>query len=313
MKILYILTLFILSSTTARADIEIFKKSLSACYIRHSEQRDREGDGFIALKFRQRSVENLKFQDGVYPITPLSLSVESADELNLMLKFHRMMSYYRLDFNILKDDYDLLGHLQCQFDIWMLENGQSKSSAEHRSAARQNFIDNIGQFEKDYPVLISSTNISQNFASHDIEKNISSGDCMSLIFEKDSYKITSNSIATIEAILSKKQQFSPFGILLIGYINWYDEDHFAKLVAKKRMESVYNFFMMINLNPYKIRGTLVDIRKQNSVSELGMNNQIRICIFDILKHGKLGNEFVREFDFKNNMQYIDVQNEKIKR
>jgi hypothetical protein len=71
--------------------------------------------------------------------------------------------------------------------------------------------------------------------------------------------------------------------------------------------------MMINLNPYKIRGTLVDIRKQNSVSELGMNNQIRICIFDILKHGKLGNEFVREFDFKNNMQYIDVQNEKIKR
>ena len=104
MKILYILTLFILSSTTARADIEIFKKSLSACYIRHSEQRDREGDGFIALKFRQRSVENLKFQDGVYPITPLSLSVESADELNLMLKFHRMMSYYRLDFNILKDD-----------------------------------------------------------------------------------------------------------------------------------------------------------------------------------------------------------------
>ena len=313
MKVFCILTLLIFFSLKAKADVNDFKKALSACYIRHSEQRDAEGDGLMALKFRQKSIDNLKAEDGLYPITPLSIDVNSVDELNLMLKFHRMLSYYRADFNILKNDYDTLSHLQCQFDIWMTENDQTKSSTEHKLSAKQNFIDNIKQFSQDYPILIGESDVSRNSASRDIEKSISNGYCISLIFEKDSYRIAENSSAMIESLLSKKQEFSPFGILLIGYINWYEEDHFAKLVAKKRMAAVYDFLTAIKINPYKIRGSLVDVRKRNSASDLGINSQVRVCMFDILKHGKLGNEFVKEFDFKNNMQYIDVRNEKIKR
>lgn len=297
MKFLFLLIVFIFFNNIAFAKNVKFSKfdeALFDCLIRYSEQRNKEGNGPAALMFKRRAYSILK--TAAKPIRPVDVGIgisNGLDEAEVSRK--RLMRFVENE-EFIKQDYDMIAHIYCQFDIWMLESDSDWNTKVHKEEAKNSFLHNLAAIENKYYGALSFDEIGGGVIVDKTISGLKEDQCVQIAFGKNETSITHKMSLSVESLLKKKNDFYPYGVLIIGYIDWETEGHYAMLLGKKRMISMRNFILNAGVREEKISGDVVEILTKKENPET-INTNVRVCLFNFLKHGKIGNKFVSLLEF----------------
>ncbi len=295
MRLILILTLtFIMPNVANAKKNSDFEIALFDCFMRYSDQRNKEGDGEAYLNFKKRAYKVLK-TDEIKPTNPLETGMDPTKGLDeAMISYRRLL---RLTNNpeYIKQNPDIIAHLHCQFDIWMLESESDWNTKVHIEEAKKSFLHNIESLENQYFAETTDDQIDKLGVPSEQNLGFTDGQCLTLLFDERKYQINDISSDIVEKILAKRKDFSPYGILITGFVDWNKEGHYAMISAKKRMVTIKDFLIASGVKKEKITGDIVEILTKECKET--RNIKTRICVFNILKHGKIGKQFLNIIDF----------------
>jgi len=278
-----------------------FSESLSDCYLRYSNQRNDEGDGKIYLKFKKRAFKTSTYN--LLPYNPILLGIDVNNGLGEAMSCYNRLMVFREDTELLQKEFNMIAHLQCNFDCWLGEDLKSQNSINHSLECKKTFLYNLTKLEDKLQFHSTDMNIENQLLE---DKNDNSKACDSIYFDTNKSIPSIDAKKIIEKVIYNTDKFKIYGILITGYIDWKSEPHYGKFLTKKRMMFVKDLLEQNGISNLKIKGLIVDskVEKDDSISNVA-NKRIRICVIDALINRNVGEYFAEKFDYNSNDEIVN--------
>ncbi|QED23559.1 Putative OmpA-like family protein [Candidatus Deianiraea vastatrix] len=286
---------------------EHFQKGLASCYMRYAEAKNIDGNGTEYLKFKKRAYKVTR-GDEIFPYSPLDLGVSVENGLDFKMdKYNRLMKILS-DTDLIKNEYDMLAHLQCLFDCWIGDESQDALGKQKIKECEKSFLWNLESFEqkfkitpKDTPDSLKKPTYTEEIAMDEKKKHEL---CYSVYYNEGEYipPITAKNI--VEKIIKNTGSFDSASVLITGYIDWTGEPHYGRYLAKKRMIFMRDLLVESGVSSRKVLGFVTEysdiLKDKNDTDKLNARRRVRVCIVDFVVGSRHGQEFLDFFDYKGN-------------
>lgn len=290
MKYLIIIALFLLQIDNVFANEEL-RESLRNCYMQYAKQREVEDGTAISLWFKAKARSVDDETPAIPPENPVNLGIDIDEGLEWMLTSYNKLMQLLSDERYLAKDANMLGYMQCLHDIMVVEDKQTVLGEQHANEAKWLLFYNLKRYD---PNITTAENKDQEFQVF-VEHEIRNAKCSSIFFTKGNFTPNMESKQVIERIIKHTGTIKNYNIVIIGYVDWRDEPHYAKMLTKKRMMFVRDVFKNSGILNEKLKGLIKEIPTDSSV-DIDKARRIKLCIIDSTVT-KIGRNFIPEFDY----------------
>ncbi len=296
-KCLLIFTILLtLATRNANANQE-FQEALATCYFQYANQREIENASSSALKFRKKIKEIASSIPAIPPENPMNLGIDVDEGLNEMMHSYKILNSIIMDDGLMAKDLNMIAHLQCLYDIWIVEREGDVLSQAHAHGAYKLFLHNIQKYAPNY-------NFQEKIVTQD---TIDNNYCYAIFFNKGKYIPNPESRAIIEKIINQSGYVEYYNIVITGYIDWRDEPHYGKILTKKRMIFIRDLLYNNGIPNIKIRGVLEELNRESVLKTTAEEaRKAKVCIVNTKMLGFTGKTFIQKFDYTQKGEKIQL-------